>query len=98
MTRDSACSYAGVSRSSFYERMRDDENFRTMVEDAEYYWIYIVEDQKAKLIEKWYRPTIEKELKSRKWDVYWDRQSLDLTHNFSLKQLSQNIENEESPE
>lgn len=72
-TRESACAYAWIWRTTFYQRLDDDDNFRTMVEDCEEYRIKIVEDQKKKLIEKGFRPAIEKELKSKRRDVYWDK-------------------------
>ena len=64
-TRESACAYAWIWRTTFYQWLEADKNFRTRVEDCEEYRIHIVEDQKRKLVEKGYRPTIEKELKSK---------------------------------
>jgi hypothetical protein len=38
-----------------------------------------VEWQKNQLIKEKYRPAIEKELKSKRRDVYWDKQEIDQT-------------------
>lgn len=75
--RDSACAVSKVPRRSFYDRMADDEDFRTKVEDAEEYWMSIVENKKKEKIDEWYRPAIEKELKSKRRNVYWDKLDVD---------------------
>ena len=38
----------------------------------------VVEISKNKKIEEGYRPAIEKELKSRRREVYWDKQEIDM--------------------
>lgn len=77
--RESACAYAGISRTTFYDRMRDDDNFRTFVEDCENYRLHIVEAQKRKLIEWGHRYAIEKELKSKAYKTYWDKSKVEHT-------------------
>jgi len=39
LTRESACVHAGIARQTMWERMRDDPDFLTLVEDSEEYWI-----------------------------------------------------------
>lgn len=87
-TRESACAYAWITKPTFYDRLRNDKNFLTLVEDCEEYWIYIVENQKRKLVDKGYRPTIEKELKSRRPKVYGDRVTNEVNMTVNLKELS----------
>lgn len=78
MTRQSACAHAGISKATFYNRIEADPDFLDLVEDSEEYWIGIVENQKRILIEdKAYRPAIEKELKSKRREVYWDKQEIE---------------------
>lgn len=77
--RESACAYAGISRSSFYLRMADDEDFKTFVEDCENYRLHIVESQKKKLIERGHWYAIEKELKSKAYKTYWDKSKVEHT-------------------
>lgn len=48
-----------------------------MVEDAEEYWIWVVEEVKRRKVKEGYRPAVEKELKSRRRSVYGDRQEID---------------------
>lgn len=93
--RDSACAYAEVPRSSFYRRLLDYSEFRTKIEEAEHYWMFIVNNQKRKLINEWYRPAIEKELKSKRRKIYWDKLELSgdeenpiVTKNLDLSKLS----------
>lgn len=73
LNRDTAISYAWLSRASVYARMKDNENFKTQVEDAEEYRFAIVESEKNKQIRNGYRPAIEKELKSKKRAIYGDK-------------------------
>ena len=87
-TRESACAYAWIWRTTFYQWLEADKNFRTRVEDCEEYRIHIVEDQKRKLVEKGYRPTIEKELKSRRSKVYGDKVTQEVNMNVNLKEMS----------
>lgn len=70
--RDSACVVSKVPRSTFYERLKEDA-IRTKVEDAEEYWMSVVEKKKQEKIEEGYRPAIEKELKSKRRSVYGDK-------------------------
>lgn len=87
-TRESACAYAWISKPTFYDRMKNDKNFLTWVEDCEEYWIHIVENQKRKLVEKGYWPTVEKELKSRRPKVYGDKVTQEVNMNVNLKEMS----------
>lgn len=77
--RESACAYAGISKSTFYLRLSEDEDFRTFVEDCENYRLHIVESQKRKLIELGHRGAIEKELKSKAYKTYWDKSKVEHT-------------------
>ena len=78
VSRGGACVYAEIPRSTFYEWL-EFADFRTQVEDAEEFWMKFVEWQKNQLIKEKYRPAIEKELKSKRRDVYWDKQEIDQT-------------------
>lgn len=71
--RSSACVVAGIARTTFYEWLDADENFRTRVEDAEEFWLALVEWKLKEKVEEWYRPAIEKELKSKRREVYGDK-------------------------
>lgn len=73
MSRWSAMAMLDMSPSTVRYWLDTDENFRLKVEAHEEMWIGFVENKKAKLIDKGYRPAIEKELKSKKRDVYGDR-------------------------
>lgn len=77
LNRDTAISYAGLKKRTVYERLKDDDNFRLKVEDAEEYRFAIVEDAKNKKIKEWFRPAIEKELKSKRATIYWDKIDVD---------------------
>jgi len=66
-------SYAWIPERTVYERLKKNEDFRRTIEDCEEYWIAIVENAKRKkIMEEGYRPAIEKELKSRRREVYGD--------------------------
>lgn len=80
MTKESACGYAGIGRDTFYKWMNSDEEFMTAVQSAEDYWMALVENKKAALINKWYWPAIEKELKSRRRETYGDQSKIDVHH------------------
>jgi len=73
LQRTSACVRAWIPRSTFYEWLNDDDHFRTRVEDAEEYWLWIVETKMKEKIDEGYRPAIDKELKSKRRSVYWDK-------------------------
>ena len=53
-------------------RQNEDPDFLDSVEMAEDFRMSVVEDAKKKKIDEWYRPALEKELKSRRRNVYWD--------------------------
>lgn len=76
LNKESACSFANISKWMFYARVKDPE-FWTLVKDAVDYRIGVVENQKRKLIMKEHRPAIEKELKSRKREIYGDKLGID---------------------
>lgn len=80
MTKESACGYAGISRATLYNWLNSDEEFLTEVENAEDYWMALVENKKAALINKWYWPAIEKEMKSRRRETYGDQSKIDVHH------------------
>jgi len=79
LTRDPAIVKAELSRASVYLWMKDNEDFKTQIEDAEEAWLSVVESAKNQKITEWYRPAIEKELKSRKRDIYGDKSEVDQT-------------------
>lgn len=72
---------AGIPHATFYERLSAIEDFRTEVELSEWKWIAFVENKKAKLIDKEYRPAIEKELKSKLPEVYGEKQEVNIHSN-----------------
>ncbi len=76
LNKQSACSFSWITEPLFYARSKDPE-FLSQVKDAIDYWIWVVENQKRKLIMKEYRPAIEKELKSRKREIYGDKLGID---------------------
>lgn len=91
LSRSSAIVFAGLSRPTVYDRMDKDETFRQNIEDAEEYRIAIVEDEKRKKIQdEHYRPAIEKELESSKFERYGKRERKDVNIEWSvdLKNLS----------
>lgn len=73
LSRSSAIVFAGLSRPTVYDRMDKDATFRQKVEDAEEYRVWVVEWKKKEKIDKWYRPAIEKELESSKFERYWKK-------------------------
>ena len=74
LSRSSAIVFAGLCRQTVYDRMDKDITFRQKIEDAEEYRIAIVEDEKRKKIkDEHYRPAIEKELESSKFERYWKK-------------------------
>lgn len=74
LSRSSAIVFAGLSRPTVYDRMDKYVSFRQNIEDAEEYRIAIVEDEKRKKIkDEHYRPAIEKELESSKFERYWKK-------------------------
>ena len=73
LSRSSAIVFAGLSRPTVYDRMDKDTTFRQKVEDAEEYRIWVVEWKKKEKIDEWYRPAIEKELETSKFERYWKR-------------------------
>lgn len=77
LSRTSACAVSNIPRSTFYTWLEQDEDFRTKVEDAEEYWLWLVEKMKMELIKEKHRPAIEKELKSKRREVYWDKQEIE---------------------
>jgi len=75
-SRDSCTTKAWIGRRTFYEWLEADEDFRTKVEYAEFERMETVHNEKKKLIKKWYRPAIEKELKSKERKVYGDKKEI----------------------
>lgn len=75
-SRDSAMAICEVSKTTFYRWMSEDESFGTKIEQAEDFWMSVVHSQKKKLVDSWYRPAIEKELKSKNRKVYGDKHEL----------------------
>ena len=73
LSRSSAIVFAGLSRPTVYDRMDKDATFRQKVEDAEEYRVWVVEWKKKEKIDEWYRPAIEKELESSKFERYWKK-------------------------
>lgn len=74
LSRSSAIAYSGLNKDTVYKWMVVDQTFKQKVEDAEEYRIYIVEDEKRKKIQdEHYRPAIEKELESSKFERYWKK-------------------------
>ena len=53
-----------------YDRIEKDPSILTRIEEAEEFRMSVVEISKNKKIEEGYRPAIEKELKSRRREVY----------------------------
>jgi len=78
VSRDWAIVLAWLSRTSVYERMKKIENFRTKIEDNEELWVAFVENKLVWLVNNGYYPAIEKVLKSKKRDIYWDKVETDL--------------------
>lgn len=73
LSRSSAIVFAGLSRPTVYDRMDKDATFRQKIEDAEEYRVAVVEWKKKEKIDEWYRPAIEKELESSKFERYWKK-------------------------
>ena len=84
LSRESACAVSWVARRTFYSRLEDDK-FRTEVEDSEEYRMWVVEKAKFDLIKKGHRPAIEKELKSKNREVYWDKSEVNNTGDFTIE-------------
>jgi hypothetical protein len=76
LARTSACAVAKVARRTFYEWLSD-ENFRSIIEDAEETRLAYVENKKKQLIDKNYRPAVENELKAKRRDTYGDKLGID---------------------
>lgn len=72
----SACAFSKITRPLYYTRVKDPE-FLSQIDNARDYWLWVVENEKRKLIMQWHWPAIEKELKSKMRDVYWDKLWLD---------------------
>lgn len=85
--RDSACVVSKVPRRTFYDRLDADPSIRTQVEDAEEYWLSIVEYKMKDKIDEWYRPAIEKELKSKRKAIYWDEKKIIVEDSRSIEDL-----------
>lgn len=87
MSRSSACAHVGLAWNTVQDWMTDDKEFLQKIRDAEEFWLGIVENQKNKLINKAFRPAIEKELKSKRASVYGDKsevkQEVTIQANFS---------------
>lgn len=81
MHRDSACAVSKVPKRTFYDWM-EDEKIRTKVEEAEEFWLWIVEGKKNELINAKHRPAIERELKSKRKSIYGDKQEVE--HSWSI--------------
>lgn len=73
LSRSSAVAKSGLQISTVYNRLDTDETFRKKVELCEEYRVSVVEDAKRKKIDEWYRPAIEKELETSKFERYWKR-------------------------
>lgn len=74
LSRSSAIVFSGLKRGTVYDWLEKDLTFRQKVEDAEEYWVWIVENEKRKKIQdEHYRPAIEKELESVKFERYWKK-------------------------
>ena len=82
---DSACVLAWIARSSVYWRMKEDEDFCTQVEEAKEFWLSVVEWKMTAKVNEWYRPGIEKELKSKRREIYWDKQEIE--HSWEVKSI-----------
>ena len=91
LSRSSAVAKSGLNLQTVYDRMEKDGTFLKKIEMCEEYRISVVEDEKRKLIqEKHYRPAIEKELETSKFERYWKRERKDINIDGSvdLKNLS----------
>lgn len=73
LSRPSAIAMAGMQIRTVYEWFDTIPNFRQEVEAHEEMRIWLVENKKATLISKGYRPAIEKELRSKKREIYGDK-------------------------
>lgn len=73
LSRSSAIVFAGLPRRTVYDRMDKDKTFAQKIEDAEEYRVAVVEWKKKEKIDEWYRPAIEKELESSKFERYWKK-------------------------
>ena len=78
LSRYSACSISKIPKRTLYDWLEDDV-FRTKIEDSEEFWMWVVENKKGELIKEKYRPAIEKELKSKKAEIYWDKSRIEHT-------------------
>lgn len=84
--RDSACVVSKVPRRTFYDWLKQ-EDIRTKVEDAEEYWLSIVENKRREKIEEWHYQAIEKELKSKRKAIYGEEKKIVLEDTRSIEDL-----------
>ena len=91
LSRSSAMAYSGLPMSSVYAWIEQDANFKREIEHCEEYRVAIVENEKRKKIQdEHYRPAIEKELETSKFERYWKREKKDINIDgtVNLKDLS----------
>lgn len=90
LSRSSAMVFAWLNRDTVNNRIATDQTFKQKVEDAEEYRVAVVEDKKKQKIDEWYRPAIEKELESSKFERYWkrERKDVNIEWNINMKDLS----------
>lgn len=90
LSRSSAVAHSGLNLQTVYDRMEKDQTFLKKVEMCEEYRVWVVEWKKKEKIDEWYRPAIEKELESSKFERYGKRERKDVNIEWSvdLKNLS----------
>ena len=90
LSRSSAIAFAGLNIDTVYWWLARDETFKKKVEYCEEYRIWVVENKKKQKIDEWYRPAIEKELESSKFERYWkrERKDVNIEWNINMKDLS----------
>lgn len=79
LSRKSAIAYAWLNLQTVYDRMEKMPDFSKKMDNCEEYWIWIVENVKRKkIVDERYRPAIEKELSSKRWEIYWNKEEINL--------------------
>ena len=73
LSRSSAVAHSGLNLQTVYDWMEKDKTFLKKVEMCEEYRVWVVEWKKKEKIDEWYRPAIEKELESSKFERYWKK-------------------------
>ena len=71
-----AYTYANISNDTYYRRLREDENFRAKIGEAQAKRMACVHNKKGALINEKYRPAIQQELKAKEPEVYGDKQQI----------------------